>query len=239
MTLALAAAAVGGCDLLLSLDELEGQGGSGAGGNGAAAGGGAGGGGGVSGGGADSCAAHCSGVCIEQLCCDTACEGPCQSCNLPDQVGTCTPLPAGPDVDPACEGSCDGAGSCVSGAPRWLLAFGAESTWEEPRSVALGPDGTIALVGMHDGPWVAGNKAIAHEEDWDAFVLKVDDEGKHLWADAITGSLVEVASAVVADASHVFVGVISTAQSWWARSRRPRWETGTLSWRASMARAAP
>ena len=64
-----------------------------------------------------------SGFCASGVCCDSACEGPCVSCNLVRSVGTCTPVAAGfPDPSGICRndmastcgqtGLCDGAGSC-------------------------------------------------------------------------------------------------------------------------------
>lgn len=63
-----------------------------------------------------------SGLCIDQVCCDTACDGMCEACNVAGKVGTCSPIPSGADPDDECEdegaetcgknGSCDGAGAC-------------------------------------------------------------------------------------------------------------------------------
>jgi hypothetical protein len=63
-----------------------------------------------------------SGQCVDDRCCDSACDGVCQACNLAGSEGRCTPVPK--DTDPAneCEpqppescgrdGMCDGAGAC-------------------------------------------------------------------------------------------------------------------------------
>jgi hypothetical protein len=67
-----------------------------------------------------------SGFCApEGVCCDTACTGACQACNLPGSPGTCSSVPAGmmpvtghdtcgPDAQSTCmrDGACDGAGAC-------------------------------------------------------------------------------------------------------------------------------
>jgi hypothetical protein len=64
-----------------------------------------------------------SGFCTSGVCCDSACGGPCVTCNLVRSVGTCTPVAAGaPDPSGICRnemastcgqtGLCDGAGSC-------------------------------------------------------------------------------------------------------------------------------
>src|SRR5947207_6119971 len=46
--------------------------------------------------------------CVDNVCCDTACTGTCQACDLPGSVGTCTTVAAGQDPDNEC-----GAVSCV------------------------------------------------------------------------------------------------------------------------------
>ncbi len=64
-----------------------------------------------------------SGSCADGVCCATACNGECEACNVPGQVGTCTPHAAGTDPEgecatPACyDGmqesfACNGASSC-------------------------------------------------------------------------------------------------------------------------------
>ena len=64
-----------------------------------------------------------SGFCAQGVCCDSACQGPCVSCNLPQHVGICSSVPSG-TTDPkaicvdqkasSCSttGRCDGAGGC-------------------------------------------------------------------------------------------------------------------------------
>jgi len=73
--------------------------------------------------------------CVDGVCCDTACGGACEACNLPDNVGTCVAVARGNSpIHGACDkqapascgtnGLCDGAGQCqlyddstVCGAP--------------------------------------------------------------------------------------------------------------------------
>ncbi len=60
---------------------------------------------------ADQCG---SGVCQDGVCCQTACDGLCETCAAPDHAGECTPIAGGNDPDiecPACH-VCD-AGACV------------------------------------------------------------------------------------------------------------------------------
>jgi hypothetical protein len=105
-----------------------GEGGSGTGGIGGGTGGTGGGAGGAGGGSgkpdgqACSGPAQCaSGFCIDGVCCNSACAGTCQACNVSGRLGTCSPATAG-TRDTACaeeavktcglDGTCDGAGAC-------------------------------------------------------------------------------------------------------------------------------
>ncbi len=55
-----------------------------------------------------------SGFCADGVCCDRACDGACESCNLPTISGTCAPIPAGTDPDGECAGAstCNASGVC-------------------------------------------------------------------------------------------------------------------------------
>jgi hypothetical protein len=50
--------------------------------------------------------------CVDGVCCDSACSGECQACNVPGYPGTCTPLSMG--LGCGTNEACDGAGSCVT-----------------------------------------------------------------------------------------------------------------------------
>jgi hypothetical protein len=62
------------------------------------------------------------GFCIDGVCCETVCSGVCTTCNLPDNPGHCSTVPAGQDPRDNCpqdlasscgrDGTCDGAGKC-------------------------------------------------------------------------------------------------------------------------------
>ncbi len=54
------------------------------------------------------------GHCVDMVCCDTVCNGVCQSCNLEGSPGTCTNVAAGMDPFSECTSPqvCDGAGAC-------------------------------------------------------------------------------------------------------------------------------
>jgi hypothetical protein len=65
-----------------------------------------------------------SGACADGVCCNSACSGPCVSCNQPDKLGRCFPSPAGaadphglcpnmPAESCAENGLCNGQGGCA------------------------------------------------------------------------------------------------------------------------------
>jgi hypothetical protein len=70
--------------------------------------------------------AHCvkaTAGATEGLCCNTACTGACRVCNLPDRMGTCSPVPPGQghamcsmQAPNTCgtTGVCDGFGTCLN-----------------------------------------------------------------------------------------------------------------------------
>jgi N-acetylneuraminic acid mutarotase len=73
----------------------------------------------------DTCTSNqqcASGFCVDGVCCDSACNSPCQSCTLPWAPGHCTLEPYGTDkknacgASGACVGTCDGKGGCTSAA---------------------------------------------------------------------------------------------------------------------------
>jgi hypothetical protein len=63
-----------------------------------------------------------SGLCVDNFCCNAACNGLCQACDVAGSQGRCTPIKAGDDPDNECaldavatcgrDGSCDGSGAC-------------------------------------------------------------------------------------------------------------------------------
>jgi hypothetical protein len=58
-------------------------------------------------------AAQCaSGFCVDGVCCDSACDGACQSCSQTGKLGTCSPVKN--TTDDACMGgsTCDNTGAC-------------------------------------------------------------------------------------------------------------------------------
>lgn len=56
-----------------------------------------------------------SNFCVDGVCCNTACTGTCQACNVAGSLGTCANIPNGQDPANECAGTlvCNGAGACI------------------------------------------------------------------------------------------------------------------------------
>jgi len=90
-----------------------------------------------------------SNTCQQGVCCATACTATCQSCALPGNAGTCTPVPAGQDPLAQCadqsaascgaDGTCNGAGACrLYAASTVCLAAACTSALFTPASTCDG-----------------------------------------------------------------------------------------------------
>jgi len=53
--------------------------------------------------------------CVDNVCCNSACNGTCEACDIPGSVGTCSPVPAGQDIDNECPGV-----SCAAYYSGWI-----------------------------------------------------------------------------------------------------------------------
>ncbi len=67
-----------------------------------------------------------SGKCVDDVCCNTACDGVCEGCAVAGKLGSCTAYPdkdpdkdcvGGAAADSACAGACNGSGACQYPAP--------------------------------------------------------------------------------------------------------------------------
>lgn len=50
--------------------------------------------------------------CVDEVCCETACDQPCHACNIGARSGTCTLRPAGVPDEGCTPGCCDASGAC-------------------------------------------------------------------------------------------------------------------------------
>ena len=101
-------------------------------------------------GGTCSAANQCtSGHCVDGVCCDTACDGQCEACDVPGSAGTCTAVTGAP-VAPrtACEsdggvcgGSCDGTRRNVCAYPADQVACRAPGCAAGTATLAASCDG--------------------------------------------------------------------------------------------------
>lgn len=74
-----------------------------------------------------------AGTCVDGYCCDSACSGTCEACNVAGQEGKCVAVSGAPkhgkcdgDATGACAGSCDGANRAACNYPK--VACGAASS---------------------------------------------------------------------------------------------------------------
>ena len=109
-----------------------------------------------------------SGKCVDGVCCNTACTGTCQACNVSGKQGTCTPYASGTDPDSeclgkansgtACAGTCDGKSACTyptattsCGNP--MCAAGKQTTY------GCGGDGSCTPKQTSCGQYICGATA--------------------------------------------------------------------------------
>jgi hypothetical protein len=95
-----------------------------------------------------------SGVCADQVCCNAACAGTCESCIEPGKLGTCSAVAAGSDPAGECaqdsvttcrqDGSCNGARACRFYAAGTGCAAGTCSGGQETAARSCDGAGTCA-----------------------------------------------------------------------------------------------
>ena len=108
-----------------------------------------------------------TGHCVQGVCCNTACDGPCLACNLTGRAGTCTPLPSGTTCgQPTCAAGrvtglkrCDTAANCVDWATETCDPFTCDPATQLCRTTcAADPDCVAPYVctagscGRREGP---------------------------------------------------------------------------------------
>jgi hypothetical protein len=100
--------------------------------------------------------------------------------------------------------NCDQLATC-SGAYRWAKLFGAALD-QSAHGVAVDRDGNVFVAGALFGALDLGGGALTSAGDADAFVAKLDRNGKHLWSKRFGDTGTERALAVAVDAAgNVFI----------------------------------
>ena len=124
-----------------------------------------------------------SGECVDGVCCDTACDSICESCDLSGTEGTCTPDATGDDPADDCgQATCDGEGACLYGEHLWSKRFG-DGDLDLVTAVATDASGNVIVAGNFEGSInlggdnLSGNAAFAS-----IFVAKFDSTGAHQWS---------------------------------------------------------
>ncbi|MBU0607031.1 MAG: hypothetical protein KKI08_04055 [Armatimonadetes bacterium] len=190
LVLVAAATLVGGCQILSGLTDY--QTGGGTGGSGASSGSGttsATSGTGATGGTGGSglpLGADCkngdecdSNYCVDEVCCENECTGPCLKCNYPDeQQGACWVSSAGTDPDGDCEGGvCDGSAKCAVGTVMWAERFIDDAT-PPPAGPFVGIDdqGNVVVAGSFKTN-INGAGADFTADGEDFFLVMLDPEG--------------------------------------------------------------
>jgi hypothetical protein len=103
-------------------------------------------------------------LCIDGVCCASACDGNCQACNLAGTIGTCTPRPAGatgklcanqPASGCGYDGTCDGNGACHRYAAGFACkAASCQSNSYVPASACDGQGACVAASPVDCTPYV-------------------------------------------------------------------------------------
>ncbi|MEZ4395006.1 MAG: nidogen-like domain-containing protein [Polyangiales bacterium] len=90
-----------------------------------------------------------SGNCVDGVCCDTACNGQCEACNVTGSVGTCTAVTGAPvGARTACAGAGSTCGGTCDGTNRTACAYPGTMTACREASCAMG---TATLGATCDG----------------------------------------------------------------------------------------
>jgi hypothetical protein len=107
-----------------------------------------------------------SGNCIDGYCCNTACAGTCQSCNVAGLAGTCSSVPGGV-VDNGCTGpnACNGSGGCCADSSPTDVSCGVVViTADDQQATVLSHTGNIPV--MAGEAWIQIN---ASNSNWQYF----------------------------------------------------------------------
>ncbi len=118
-----------------------------------------------------------SGFCSDELCCDRACDGVCDACDITDFEGTCSPREAGTTFI-GCTGVCDGDGGCLVDGGTASLAGGPGD--QRAYALAAGPSGGFVIAGLFNAAFSFDDNApmpMPVVGGFDAYVATFDSEG--------------------------------------------------------------
>ena len=91
------------------------------------------------------------------------------------------------------------------GAPVWTRAFGSVS--QEHMEVAVDPSGNVLLGGALRGPIDFGGGLATNAGEWDAALVKLDADGKHVFTKTFGDASFQLIKSVATDAEgNIFVG---------------------------------
>lgn len=88
--------------------------------------------------------------------------------------------------------------SATSGAFVWATSGGGPKN-DEARGLDLDSKGNVYITGYHAGPATFGKTTLAHHQDGDLFVARLDPKGVFQWAVSTSGSLSELGNALAVD----------------------------------------
>jgi hypothetical protein len=136
------------------------------------------------------------------------CQGGTSTCDASGTWGPCVgqtlPSPELCNTGKADE-SCDGNPQCTGGY-RWVHTFGSPGQ-DTARAVATDSLGNVIVVGVAAGPIDFGQGTITPTGGKDAFVIKLDPDGKVLWAKMFGSAADDAAYAVGVDpAQNILIG---------------------------------
>ncbi len=130
-----------------------------------------------------------SGFCTDDVCCEKACAGECESCARPGEEGLCRLHDAATDPDEECidAGVCDGAGRCASG--EHIFSTGVVSDGNQyAYDVVVDSQDNVIMTGLFFGSVDFGGGKLFNDGAYDYFIAKFDKTGKHLFSKQIRRS---------------------------------------------------
>ena len=127
-----------------------------------------------------------SGQCQDGFCCESACDGLCEACDLAGHEGSCTVVSSGMDPGQECALHCDGLGQCVSGDHMWSRTYGG---WynEIPRALATDSLGAVIFGAEIESSVTFGGATLVPKQNYDVAVVKLDAAGTHEWSLQFSG----------------------------------------------------